>query len=164
MGGDSKGDRERKGSRSRDRGRSRSRDRRRSRSRGRLPEAPRARPIDPPGRQMMYKGDSKGSSSGKGGLMESRTINITSGTVTTRLWLKKEMERFGRVEVCHTGNRMNPLAEPPWVRFATTTAAEVALKCISEGQVLVDGVPVTAVMKPTGGGGNRFGHVRETGI
>merc|ERR1712113_540818 len=97
--------------------------------------------------------------------LETRTLAITEGLVQTRLWLKKEMERFGRVEVCHTGNRMNPVAEPPWVRFATTTAAEVALKCISEGQVLVDGVPVTAVMKPAGGGGNRLGgHIRETGF
>lgn len=151
-------DREKSRSRNRDKGRSRSRDRRRSRSRGKPLAPDRPRPIDPPGRQMMYKGESSkgGGGKGSGGQMESRTIQITSGVVTTRLWLKKEMERFGRVEVCHTGNRMNPTGEPPWVRFATLNAAEVALQNINLGLVLIDGTPVTAQMKPGGGGGGRF--------
>merc|ERR1711924_179960 len=79
--------------------------------------------------------------------MESRTIQITGGVVATRLWLKKEMERFGRVEVCHTGNRMNPVAEPPWVRFATLTQAESALEAINSGQVLIDGCVIQAQFK-----------------
>merc|ERR1712137_81345 len=79
--------------------------------------------------------------------MESRTIQITGGVVATRLWLKKEMERFGRVEVCHTGNRQNPIGEPPWVRFATLTQAESALEAINGGQVLIDGCTIQAQFK-----------------
>merc|ERR1712232_1434582 len=79
--------------------------------------------------------------------MESRTIQITGGVVATRLWLKKEMERFGRVEVCHTGNRQNPIAEPHWVRFATLTQAESALEAINGGQVLIDGCTIQAQFK-----------------
>merc|ERR1712232_592328 len=79
--------------------------------------------------------------------MESRTIQITGGIVATRLWLKKEMERFGRVEVCHTGNRSNPVAEPPWVRFATLTQAETALEAINRGEVLIDVNAIQAQFK-----------------
>lgn len=78
---------------------------------------------------------------------ESRTIQITGGVVGTRLWLKQEMERFGRVEVCHTGNRQNPEAEPPWVRFEKMSSVEVALQAIAAGQVLFDGNPIKATLK-----------------
>merc|ERR1719356_1407432 len=37
-----------------------------------------------------------------------RAIQILSGNVRSRLVLKKEMERFGRVEVCYMGNRNDP--------------------------------------------------------
>ena len=41
------------------------------------------------------------------------SIEITGGVVdtTSRLWLKREMERFGEVDVCHMGNRSNPVEE-----------------------------------------------------
>lgn len=81
---------------------------------------------------------------------ESRTINITGGAVGTRLWLKMEMEKFGRVEVCHTGNRNNPVAEPPWVRFEKMSSVETALTAIAAGAVLLDGVPIKAEVKQSG--------------
>lgn len=78
----------------------------------------------------------------------SRTIMITTGAVTTRLWLKKEMERFGRVEVCHTGNRMNPEIEAPWVRFEKASSVETALEAINAGQCTdPHGVTIKAVLK-----------------
>lgn len=89
-------------------------------------------------------------SRGKPPLVESRTIQITGRIVSSRIWLKKEMERFGRVEVCHTGNRQNPEGEPPWVRFEKTSSAEVALQAINSGQVLLEGEPLTAEMKRGG--------------
>merc|ERR1712070_762878 len=81
---------------------------------------------------------------------ESRTINIyppPGAAVANRIWLKGQMEQFGRVEICHTGNRMNPEAEPPWVRFVTTGSAESALQAINAGQVLMDGQAMRAEMK-----------------
>lgn len=63
------------------------------------------------------------------------TIEITGGVgeTTSRMWLKQEMERFGRVDVCHMGNRMNPQEEPPWVRFYEPQGAEGALAAIRAG-------------------------------
>jgi len=74
------------------------------------------------------------------------TIEITDGVVetTSRMWLKKEMERFGEVDVCHMGNRNNPTEEPPWVRFTRPNSAESALAAIRAGQVFVDGLMVKA--------------------
>jgi len=82
--------------------------------------------------------------------MELRTIAITAGTVGTRLWLKKEMERFGRVEVCHTGNRSNPEAEPPWVRFEKASSAETCMIAMKAGQVILDGGPILGELKRGG--------------
>lgn len=77
------------------------------------------------------------------------TIEITGGVgeTTSRMWLKQEMERFGRVDVCHMGNRMNPQEEPPWVRFYEPQGAEGALAAIKAGQVFVDGLMLQAEYK-----------------
>jgi len=83
--------------------------------------------------------------------MEARTIQMPGETIiNSRLWLKREMERFGRIEVCHTGNRQNLAAEPPWVRFEKASSAEVALQAINAGQVLLEGVPIQAEYKKSG--------------
>mmetsp|Transcript_86145 Transcript_86145/g.216807 ORF Transcript_86145/g.216807 Transcript_86145/m.216807 type:complete len:153 (+) Transcript_86145:66-524(+) len=76
----------------------------------------------------------------------SRTIQITSGVYvnTTRMWLKKELERFGEIDVCHMGNRERPEEEPPWVRFNSPKAAEDALAAIEKGEVFVDGAQLKA--------------------
>lgn len=77
------------------------------------------------------------------------TIEITGGVgeSTSRMWLKQEMERFGRVDVCHMGNRMNPAEEPPWVRFYEPQGAEGALAAIKAGQVFLDGLMLQAEYK-----------------
>merc|ERR1712113_909493 len=83
----------------------------------------------------------------EGNPMESRTIQITEGVVRSRLTLKSEMERFGRVEVCYMGNRHDPLAEPPWVRFEKASSADLALQAINSDQVVFDGGTVRAEFK-----------------
>merc|ERR1712190_576323 len=79
-----------------------------------------------------------GGGGGKGGggaaATDSRAISII-GEVRSRLSLKNEMERFGRVEICYMGNRHNPSADPPWVRFEKATSAQAALTAINAGQV-----------------------------
>lgn len=70
--------------------------------------------------------------------------------MASRLWLKKEMEKFGHVEVCHTGNRQNLEAEPPWVRFGKSSSAEAALNAINAGQVLLDGGILKAELRRAG--------------
>merc|ERR1719158_485287 len=57
------------------------------------------------------------------------------------------MERFGEVDVCHMGNREDPTAEPPWVRFTRPDAAEKALAAIQTGEVFVDGNAIRAELK-----------------
>lgn len=81
--------------------------------------------------------------------MESRTIELTDGVAPTltRLWLKKKMDVFGRVEVCHMGNRASQHTERPWVRFEKTAYAEAALAAIKSGQVFLDGMQVQAEMR-----------------
>mmetsp|Transcript_38469 Transcript_38469/g.90464 ORF Transcript_38469/g.90464 Transcript_38469/m.90464 type:complete len:181 (+) Transcript_38469:77-619(+) len=89
--------------------------------------------------------------------MSMSTIEFTGGVVSTtsRLWLKREMERFGEVDVCHMGNRDNPVEEPPWVRFKDSQAAEKALEAIKNSQVVLDGNVLEAEWKANrrGGGG-----------
>lgn len=82
--------------------------------------------------------------------MESRTIQIIEGVVRSRLTLKAEMERFGRVEVCYMGNRHDPSAEPPMVRFEKAVSADLALQAINSGQVVFDGGTAKAVFKRGG--------------
>jgi len=120
---------------------------RRSRSRGNRSQS-RGRRSHSPGRALEWRPPAVGFSTAP--TFESRTIQITEGTVGTRLWLKKEMEKFGRVEVCHTGNRQNPVAEPPWVRFEKMSSVEVALQAINSGQVFFDGLPIKAESKTNG--------------
>lgn len=69
------------------------------------------------------------------------------GTVRSRLQLKGEMEKFGRVETVYMGNRHDPSSEPPMVRFESTASAEIALAAINSGQVFFDGMPVRAALK-----------------
>uniref|UniRef100_A0A7S4V566 RRM domain-containing protein n=1 Tax=Alexandrium monilatum TaxID=311494 RepID=A0A7S4V566_9DINO len=78
-----------------------------------------------------------------------RTIEITDGVLptTTRNWLKKEMEQFGEVDVCHMGNRENPREEPPWVRFCEPRSAEKAMAAIMEGKVYLDGLQIKAELR-----------------
>eukprot|EP00930_Biecheleria_cincta_P064317 TRINITY_DN49881_c0_g1_i1.p2 TRINITY_DN49881_c0_g1~~TRINITY_DN49881_c0_g1_i1.p2 ORF type:complete len:142 (-),score=16.25 TRINITY_DN49881_c0_g1_i1:274-699(-) len=70
--------------------------------------------------------------------MEKTAIEITGGTTewTSRLSLKKAMERFGEVVGCHIGNRG---VDNPVVRFATKTEADAAHEALSKGEVLLDG-------------------------
>eukprot|EP00405_Crypthecodinium_cohnii_P020740 CAMPEP_0206480332 /NCGR_PEP_ID=MMETSP0324_2-20121206/37228_1 /ASSEMBLY_ACC=CAM_ASM_000836 /TAXON_ID=2866 /ORGANISM="Crypthecodinium cohnii, Strain Seligo" /LENGTH=172 /DNA_ID=CAMNT_0053957093 /DNA_START=37 /DNA_END=556 /DNA_ORIENTATION=+ len=74
------------------------------------------------------------------------TIEIIGGcsTSTTRMILKREMERFGHVDVCHMGNRDDPKNEPPWVRFADSKSADNALEAIKGSQVIIDGLVIAA--------------------
>lgn len=60
------------------------------------------------------------------------------------------MEKFGRVETVYMGNRHDPTAEPPMVRFATTASAEMALAAMTAGQVIFDGMLVKGEMKQGG--------------
>jgi len=103
-------------------------------------------------REAPAKGSGRGgeAAAASGPPMETRTILITQGDVGTRIALKKVMETFGRVDVCHTGNRQNPQAEPPWVRFALTSSAETALAAMNTGQVLLDGQVLRAEVKRGG--------------
>eukprot|EP00927_Polykrikos_kofoidii_P080560 TRINITY_DN77453_c0_g1_i1.p1 TRINITY_DN77453_c0_g1~~TRINITY_DN77453_c0_g1_i1.p1 ORF type:complete len:172 (-),score=27.37 TRINITY_DN77453_c0_g1_i1:75-590(-) len=96
------------------------------------------------------------------------TVEIIGGVgeTTSRMWLKKEMERFGSVDVCHMGNRSNPGDEPPWVRFVKPTEAEEALNAINAGQVFLDGLKLQAQWKSgrrvsTSGGGIGGGSMRD---
>merc|ERR1719235_524324 len=84
--------------------------------------------------------------------MESRTIQILQGVkpTTARLWLKKEMDKFGRVEVCHMGNRQQPGIDIPWVRFEKAIHADAALQAIAQGMVFLDGVKLVAELKKGG--------------
>eukprot|EP00403_Amphidinium_massartii_P037771 CAMPEP_0178443070 /NCGR_PEP_ID=MMETSP0689_2-20121128/38610_1 /TAXON_ID=160604 /ORGANISM="Amphidinium massartii, Strain CS-259" /LENGTH=171 /DNA_ID=CAMNT_0020066875 /DNA_START=20 /DNA_END=532 /DNA_ORIENTATION=+ len=74
------------------------------------------------------------------------TIEIKSGVPEscTRMVLKREMERFGQVDVCHMGNRQDPTNEPPWVRFANAKSADSALTAIQAGEVFIDGIVIAA--------------------
>merc|ERR1712039_512668 len=65
-----------------------------------------------------------------GGSTDNRAIQIT-GEVRSRLSLKNEMERFGRVEICYMGDRHQASAAGPWVRFALASSAEAALTAIN---------------------------------
>lgn len=78
---------------------------------------------------------SSGNASAAGGAGRNCAIAITQGNVPSRLWLQQLMSPYGRLEYSHTGNRLNPERDPPWVLFATTGAAEDAMKAIGAGTV-----------------------------
>eukprot|EP00933_Yihiella_yeosuensis_P071534 TRINITY_DN79736_c0_g1_i1.p1 TRINITY_DN79736_c0_g1~~TRINITY_DN79736_c0_g1_i1.p1 ORF type:complete len:176 (-),score=29.91 TRINITY_DN79736_c0_g1_i1:247-774(-) len=61
------------------------------------------------------------------------------GASTTRMILKRALETYGSIEVCHMGNRDDPEREPPWVRFSDPKAADAALEAINSGQVVING-------------------------
>lgn len=74
------------------------------------------------------------------------TIEILGGCAasTTRMVLKREMEQFGAVAVCHMGNRERAAEEPPWVRFVDGRGCDGALAAIERGEVVVDGIVLRA--------------------
>lgn len=113
-------------------------------------QASKSRSRTPPRRD--YKARSPSPRSRKVEPQEGRTIEITGGVsqAVTRIWMKKEMEKFGRVEVCHTGNKQNLQGEPPWVRFVTTSSAAAALAAINEGKVFLEGRKLEAKVKSDG--------------
>lgn len=78
--------------------------------------------------------------------MGQRTLRITGGLSqqTSRLWLKKQMERFGPVDICHTGNRHSQTAENPWVRFTTANGAQAAIEAVNAGTLIIDGTQIQA--------------------
>lgn len=85
-------------------------------------------------------------------------MKITQGLIPSRIYLQGLMGPYGRLEYSHTGNRLDPLNDPPWVLFATTGAAEDAMKAISSGLVVdQSGVPIKAEWKSVSGKGKRKG-------
>jgi hypothetical protein len=76
-------------------------------------------------------------------------IEITGGmgVGSSRLSLKRTMEIFGMVEVCHIGNREVDL---PFVRYKTIAAFEAALQALQNGSVILDGNVLQGVRKGTG--------------
>lgn len=81
---------------------------------------------------------------------ENRTLQIIEGDVPSRLRLKAEMEKFGRVETVYMGNRHDSSSDPPMIRFALSAAAEMAMHAFNTGQVVFDGNMIKAQYK-TGG-------------
>lgn len=83
--------------------------------------------------------------------MSSTAIEITQGIAewTSRLSLKKTMERFGEVVGCHMGTRGVDL---PIVRFQTQASAEAALEAFKGGQVFLDGFQLSGEWKGTTSG------------
>lgn len=60
------------------------------------------------------------------------------------------MEKYGRVETVYMGNRHDPSAEPPMVRFESVASAENALAALAAGQVIFDGMLVKGELKSSG--------------
>mmetsp|Transcript_83388 Transcript_83388/g.232560 ORF Transcript_83388/g.232560 Transcript_83388/m.232560 type:complete len:182 (+) Transcript_83388:110-655(+) len=73
-------------------------------------------------------------------------IEFTAGIRDTvgRIPLKKLMEQFGEVEVCHIGTRG---VDFPFVRFKERAAADAALEASKAGRVFLDGCPIMADWK-----------------
>ncbi|CAK0894465.1 unnamed protein product [Prorocentrum cordatum] len=57
------------------------------------------------------------------------------------------MQQFGAVDVVFMGNRHDPTAEPPWVRFEKASSAVAACNAINAGQVMFEGQPAKAELK-----------------
>jgi len=116
-------DRERQEERMRD-----DRGRRQSPERGPAPRGPAPAPADGGGRF--------------------RAIAITQGHIPSRIWLQQMMSPYGRLEYSHTGNRLNPVRDPPWVLFATSGSAEDAMKAITASTVVdSNGAPIKGEWK-----------------
>eukprot|EP00931_Biecheleriopsis_adriatica_P010066 TRINITY_DN111166_c0_g1_i1.p1 TRINITY_DN111166_c0_g1~~TRINITY_DN111166_c0_g1_i1.p1 ORF type:complete len:174 (+),score=18.91 TRINITY_DN111166_c0_g1_i1:84-605(+) len=88
-----------------------------------------------------------------------RMLEIVGGVGPTvnRLHLKTQMEQFGQVDVVHMGNRNNPEAEPPKVRFVKAEHAQKALDAINAQTVCVNGVFIQARFKESKGAGRGGG-------
>lgn len=68
---------------------------------------------------------------------QSCIIHITAGLKyqTARWSLKMVMEVYGKIDACHMGNRDNPVAEPPWIKYQTREGAEKAMDQLTGGLV-----------------------------
>mmetsp|Transcript_3122 Transcript_3122/g.7263 ORF Transcript_3122/g.7263 Transcript_3122/m.7263 type:complete len:131 (+) Transcript_3122:64-456(+) len=79
--------------------------------------------------------------------MERTAIEITGGTTewTSRLSLKKAMERFGEVIGCHMGQRG---VDKPVVRYATGEVAQAVHEALRKGEILLDGQVLQGDWKP----------------
>eukprot|EP00434_Breviolum_minutum_P028595 symbB.v1.2.025300.t1/scaffold2445.1/size151041/28 len=84
--------------------------------------------------------------------MERTTIEITGGTTefTSRLGLKKAMERFGEVVGCHMGQRG---VDKPVVRYVSGEVAQGAYESLRKGEIVLDGNILEGDWKPDRGRG-----------
>jgi len=101
--------------------------------------------------------------------MADRTIYLTAGIgmASSRLLVKSELEKFGKVDLCNMGLRakLQDMSQaPPVVKFATKESAEKAMAAICQGSVQVAGLALVAAWKSEedkrsgkGGGGQRGG-------
>ncbi|CAJ1403836.1 unnamed protein product [Effrenium voratum] len=82
--------------------------------------------------------------------MERTAIEITGGTTewTSRLSLKKAMERFGEVIGCHIGNRG---VDKPVVRYVSGEVAQTAHQALRKGEIVLDGMILEGDWKPDRG-------------
>jgi len=76
--------------------------------------------------------------------MAGRTIHIVEGVkMNTARWsLKMELEVFGKIDVCHMGDRFNQKEHPAWVKFNTREGAQKAMDAMDTGKVLCNGEPI----------------------
>lgn len=135
-----------------DRGRNRSRERGRDGSAGGRDANAGARDWNAGGRDGNAGGKAGGNAGGNAG--RSCAIAITQGNIPSRIFLQGLMGPYGRLEYSHTGNRLNPERDPPWVLFATSGSAEDAMKAIVAGMIVDgQGVPIRAEWKTVTGKG-----------
>eukprot|EP00931_Biecheleriopsis_adriatica_P000325 TRINITY_DN100342_c0_g1_i1.p1 TRINITY_DN100342_c0_g1~~TRINITY_DN100342_c0_g1_i1.p1 ORF type:complete len:154 (-),score=23.31 TRINITY_DN100342_c0_g1_i1:76-492(-) len=82
--------------------------------------------------------------------MEKTAIEISGGTTewTSRLSLKKTMERFGEVIGCHIGQRG---VDRPVVRFSSGEVAQQVHQALQKGEVMLDGQVLQGDWKPDRG-------------
>eukprot|EP00439_Symbiodinium_sp_Y106_P086696 s615_g35.t1 len=80
-------------------------------------------------------------------VMERTAIEITGGTTewTSRLSLKKAMERYGEVMGCHMGQRG---VDKPVVRYVTGEVAQAAHEALRKGEIVLDGMILQGDWKP----------------
>lgn len=69
--------------------------------------------------------------------MSGRTIHIVEGVKfnTARWSLKMELEVYGKIDVCHMGDRSNQRDHPTWVKFQSREGAEKAMEAMERGRV-----------------------------
>eukprot|EP00413_Alexandrium_margalefii_P030198 CAMPEP_0204560750 /NCGR_PEP_ID=MMETSP0661-20131031/32801_1 /ASSEMBLY_ACC=CAM_ASM_000606 /TAXON_ID=109239 /ORGANISM="Alexandrium margalefi, Strain AMGDE01CS-322" /LENGTH=113 /DNA_ID=CAMNT_0051568105 /DNA_START=43 /DNA_END=381 /DNA_ORIENTATION=+ len=73
--------------------------------------------------------------------MAGRTVHIVEGMkmYTARWSLKMELEVFGKIDVCHMGDRFNQKEHPAWVKFNSREGAQKAMEAMAQGRVLCNG-------------------------